>query len=514
MSDEFNPLKDIFSKEKLEKFQDSTINFFSTVIRENEKNIERVQSIFSKQEEDAPMPIKDHKVYYECPFPTPDNPFTPDDICHFPTNKTTDEKSKEETIEVTPMENSSSQNPTPSQEETSQPLTDKEVINKTASMWKYNPVASKLDPFPEYITQRGTSQYAEVLVSRVRGKKHKHDGSNCDDNFSFDFIGNCCIVALSDGAGSKKFSRLGSDEVTKQYVQSMKSSIDGLMRDASFWEGLSNPITDSLFNISCSRLALEMQNGVKSAYSALSCKFEEISQNNAYIRELGRDVNINDLACTLLTAIIIPIDTPNGVETFVATLQIGDGMVCSINEDNSFETCTKVLGSSDSGAFSGETDFITSSDMLEQSTLLRRIKISKCKTSAVVLATDGVADDYFPYENKSAMLYRDLQLNCIVPTASSDDDSSIKIVAPIREQKTIEETPKDICVAYSEDIKEFFNIDDATLWQDTSFVKNAVSVYGQSFSDDRSLNLQNWLDNYTKRGSFDDRTLFIYRTLH
>lgn len=517
MSDDFNPLKDIFSNDNINKFEDGTIKFFSAVIRENEKNLDRIQKAFSNNDDDLPMPMKDKKVYYECPFPQPDNKLTPNDICPFPNdNPSTNEniknddnsevnllKSKKDDQPLKDVENSHNDNKT---------LSDRDVINKTSSMWKYNPILSSVEPFPEYITEKSSSPYAEILASRVRGKKHKHDGSNCDDNFNFKLVQNCCVVAISDGAGSKKFSRLGSKEVTTQYTKYMCNALENLLKDTSFIDGLKKSVTDSLFNTSCSKLAVEIQNAVKSSYDALVHKYEDISKKWDYIKEVERDITLNDLSCTLLTAVIIPIETSNGIETFIATLQIGDGLICSINDTNTFDTCTKILGVSDSGAFSGETDFITTSNIIEPSNLLRRIKISKGKTSAIILATDGVADDYFPSNTKSAILYRDLQLNSIIPM-DIKDDTSIKIVPPIREQKTIEENPKDVSVAYSEDIQEFFNIDDATLWKDTSFTENAISVYGQSFSNDRSVNLQNWLDNYTKRGSFDDRTLFIYRTL-
>jgi len=134
----------------------------------------------------------------------------------------------------------------------------------------------------------------------------------------------------------------------------------------------------------------------------------------------------------------------------------------------------------------------------------------KGKTSAILLATDGVADDYFPNERKSCNLYNDLVLNGIIAT-DIKNDNSIKIVPPIREQKTIEEVPKNVCVAYCEDIKEFFNISDEVLWNDKSFIQDAVSVYLQCFSNNDGMNLESWLDNYAKRGSFDDRTLFLYR---
>ncbi len=565
MNNDFNPLKDLFPNFDPDKFQDDTVKFFSSVARENERNInaikECLQDVISSEnttpKDDTPPDSENQN--YQCPFPERKSTLTEDDICSYPKDKniteddvidveytpcTDDEPPTENTApngfdpfskpdtedynsnsttstkEVETMSNSTDDEKSkpmatpidpfaPPSKEPTKPLSDREVIDKTSSMWKYNPISSKLEIYPECMTQVESTSYAEVLASRVRGKKHKHNATNCDDYFEFSFVGNCCVVAVSDGAGSKEYSRVGAKEVTTSYVHSMKEALSTLLKDSTFLEGLSYPITDALFSKSCSKLAFELQNAVKSAYSALVSKFDDISKKDEYSAPLGRDVTINDLSCTLLSGVIIPIDTPNGLETFVVTLQIGDGLICSIDDTKPFDSCVKILGVSDSGNFSGETEFITASGMMEQSNLMRRIKVMKCKSSAVVFATDGVSDDYFPNESKACNLYNDLVLNGVIPIVTTDD-STIKIVPPIREQKTIEETPKDVCVAYSEDIQEFFGISDETLWNDKSFVNNAISVYSQCFGKDKGENLQRWLDNYTKRGSFDDRTLFIY----
>jgi len=613
MSNDFNPLKDIFSNLDVNKIQDNTANFFSSVIRSNGRNFNALKDCFqdgvtiqkdlksikydkNSDNSDTSNKVKlskksDNKTYeYECPFPQYSKGVTVtiDELCPFPKKDTPiepievpnqeevkkidpltkieenevsiedvqilgdkDDNQEDTTIQVEcqevaeppkeetkPMKFANGIDPfssfddtEPVKEETNiqdtcpkdietiteepkdvKPLTDREVIDKTSSMWKYNKIDDTIEVYPEYITQKGSTPYADILVSRVRGKKHKHNGTNCDDYFDFSLVGNCCIVAVSDGAGSKMYSRIGAKEVTTEYVKSMSSSLKALLKDNAFLEGLSYPVTDSLFNKSCSSIALELQNAIKCAYSSLLCKYEEISKKWDYIKPLERDIVLNDLSCTLLTAVIIPIETSNGVETFIATLQIGDGLICSMNEENPFDNCTKVLGVSDSGNFSGETEFITSANMMEQSNLMRRIKIMKGKSSAIMLATDGVADDYFPNDTKCCMLYSDLKLNGIIPV-DIKDDAPIKIVPPIRQQKTIEENPRDVSIAYSEDIQEFFKISNETLWKDKSFIENAVSVYNKCFSSDRSKNLESWLDNYTKRGSFDDRTLFIYRPL-
>lgn len=586
MSNNFNPLKDIFSNFDLHKVQDDTINLFSTIARESERNIsafvdclqDTIQSNInldiktSNSSDSSSTNVEGVNVFsnYECPIPQRSNPITMEDMFNFSnsadssiiSNEVLDndiidiEINKESNNEdIDTMNNSNPIDPfspieeestidtsttdisnnevdlkksfdvidpfsspvedkstTKNSESTNKPLTDREVINKTSSMWKYNPIADSLEVYPEYITSTESTPYAKIIASRVRGKKHKYNSTNCDDYFKYSVVGNCCIVGVSDGAGSKVYSRIGAKEVTTSYVRTMSSAVENLLKDSSFLEGLSYPVTDALFNKSCSKVALELQNSVKSSYSALVSKFEDISKNENYSKPLGRELSINDLSCTLLSAIIIPLETSNGVETFVATLQIGDGLICSIDSSKSFGTASKILGISDSGNFSGETEFITANGMMEQSNLMRRIKVMKGKTSAIILTTDGVADDYFPNESKSCNLYNDLILNGII-RLNLKQDNSIKLVPPIREQKTIEKNPKDVCVAYCEDIQDFFKISDETLWNDKSYIENAVSVYSQLLDNNESKNLENWLDNYTKRGSFDDRTLFLYQNI-
>ncbi|MCD7800760.1 MAG: protein phosphatase 2C domain-containing protein [Ruminococcus sp.] len=572
MSDDFNPLKDIFSKQSLEKFQNDTVNLISSVVRGSERSLNAFKDCLPTHQEDSKVDSHNDdtsSVTYECPFPQRNQTFSTDDIFNFNANNHvsssevidvdytevietfkedidtmnsvnstdpfgTETSNSTHKVDSTTNQEVSTKDDTSFKSESykhtnfdaidpfspaddistdakeSKPLTDREVIDRTSSMWKYNPIKDTLELYPEYATETGTTPYARIVSSRVRGKKHKHNATNCDDYFKFSLVGNCCIVGVSDGAGSKAYSRVGAKEVTTSYVSAMSSAVETLLKDSSFLEGLSYPVTDSLFNKSCSRVALELQNAVKSAYSSLVSKFDDISKDENYSKPLGRKLSINDLSCTLLSAVIIPIETKVGIETFIATLQIGDGLICSIDANQPFDTATKILGASDSGSFSGETEFITANGMVEQSNLMRRIKVMKGKTSAILLATDGVADDYFPNERKSCNLYNDLVLNGIIAT-DIKNDNSIKIVPPIREQKTIEEVPKNVCVAYCEDIKEFFNISDEVLWNDKSFIQDAVSVYLQCFSNNDGMNLESWLDNYAKRGSFDDRTLFLYR---
>ena len=62
------------------------------------------------------------------------------------------------------------------------PLSDDDVTARTASMWKYLPVPEdQPEPYPETI--QGTVDFpgSRIIAARVRGKMHKHEGTNCDD---------------------------------------------------------------------------------------------------------------------------------------------------------------------------------------------------------------------------------------------------------------------------------------------------------------------------------------------
>ena len=77
-----------------------------------------------------------------------------------------------------------------------------EVIEHPAHMWKYFPVPeNQPEPFPEYKTLNLELPECSIIASRVRGKKHKHEGTNCDDWFEVSNYGKIACIAVADGAG-------------------------------------------------------------------------------------------------------------------------------------------------------------------------------------------------------------------------------------------------------------------------------------------------------------------------
>ena len=73
-------------------------------------------------------------------------------------------------------------------------------------MWQYHPVPpAEPDPHPESdALERLTPEECRLLAARVRGKKHKHEGTNCDDWYVVATAGPWTIIAVSDGAESRK----------------------------------------------------------------------------------------------------------------------------------------------------------------------------------------------------------------------------------------------------------------------------------------------------------------------
>lgn len=73
----------------------------------------------------------------------------------------------------------------------------------TSALWQYLPLPDGLDRHEEYAAA-SLEAVSEQLVfgARVRGRKHKHEGTNCDDWFEFDTVGDWTLMAVSDGAGS------------------------------------------------------------------------------------------------------------------------------------------------------------------------------------------------------------------------------------------------------------------------------------------------------------------------
>jgi len=334
----------------------------------------------------------------------------------------------------------------------------------------------------------------KIIGARVRGKKHKHDGTNCDDWFEFAAAGPWTIIAVSDGAGSKKLSRVGAKAATAAAIRELTAQLaNHRLAPRDSHEDWKLPSAD----VEYVRDALIRT--MTTAFLAVKAACDERTSDPAIEAYLGRKPEVNDFSATLLLAVHLPLGDDRD---FVMACQIGDGMSAAITRSGS----AILLGEADVGGYSGETDFLTSTPKLAADHLGRKIMMFVGPIQAVMVMTDGVADDYFPPEAHMGRLWGDLVVNGI-PDIERASDSTPTIDAP-------EETTEywDRGQALKANLRSSAALADklgvpldallaqGTLLPATPFDSSVAAAHER---------LRIWLDAYQVRGSFDDRTLVL-----
>jgi len=399
------------------------------------------------------------------------------------------------------------------------PLSDAAVTAHTASLWKYLPLpAGEPENSPQYGTEYQEFEGGRLIAARVRGKKHKHEGTNCDDWMEVAHcgdLGDIAILLVSDGAGSKHYSRLGSRESCQAALSFLKRGVIELEAQTDFLKfKLAQDFSSAEFSEVCGKLVQLVQQSVLAGRKAVEAAFEARKQDEGYMKPLGRELVLSDFAATLLVTLVIPV--PRLQEQLIVSCQVGDGMIAALDTRGKFGTALRLLADGDSGEFSGETDFLTSSKMTELAELQRRTKISRCRADLVMAMTDGVADDYDPNKPELYGLYFDLLANNVL----RDDSCSIAGLTP-EESELLRSTPApvsypwvnnpqvQVALQYEERLLDAFGMTLEEMWQKQEILRYASVGVTIQPKERPEQKLKQWLDNYTRRGSFDDRTLAL-----
>jgi len=395
------------------------------------------------------------------------------------------------------------------------PDVEKKIIQAS---WNYLPVPGGLDEHTEFATknQLGCRGY-RLLGARARGKKHKHEGTNCDDWFEFDNTDHWNLIAVSDGAGSKKFSRVGAKAACVAALESLKSNLPAPTTAISTsTDILEDQLPDQLTQfVESSRMV--MASAMVAAYEGIvdACKKRQNPGVEVdYIKELDREIALSDLYCTLLLTAETEILVEDKPTNLIITCQIGDGMTSLVSHSLN----TKVLGEAESGEFSGQTEFVTSKGEVTIEKALSKTIATLSGLNCLMSMTDGVADDYFPGETESIRLFSDLQLNGILPpldfsNCEPTSDSQVGASPTIHDDQyldyviTISSEPVELPIASSERLAESLNIP----IPDFLTNQNLLQKYRKDIAEttEREIKLLKWVDAYHVRGSFDDRTIVV-----
>lgn len=441
-----------------------------------------------------------------------------------------------------PSKNSSeapNQTPSPSTEQLSPPSLKDEESPSTEKLqspvmpqWKYVPIPEdEPDRHEEFDCQSDISPNGlKIIGARVRGKKHKHEGTNCDDWFKFAVSGNWTIIAVADGAGSKKFSRVGakaSCEATVAYL--VKELANHTISERETKEDLANDLkrnSDWAFpkpDIDFVQNALHK--AIESAYDGLQKEVDRRYKDTDYYKALGhKHIDIKDLSTTLLLAVHTQILIAGELYDFVLTCQIGDGMLVAISQEGRLS----LIGQPDSGEYAGQTEFLTSKNQLERHNLVQKTSFFPGKLKALMVMTDGVADNYFPPNTGMLELYGDLVLNRVISIATPNHENinyclrttQLPSLSEVqRKQHLFRDEVERILPENTNEPKSIslYSVAKYAGELGKSSVQEVVEspdllaagILAESMKYPPEKNLEIWLDSYYQKGSFDDRTLVI-----
>lgn len=387
------------------------------------------------------------------------------------------------------------------------------------ALWKYFPVPEKPEKHDEYATLYEETNKMKILGARVRGKKHKHEATNCDDWFEVKREGDWTIVAVSDGAGSCKYSRIGAKAACQGAIKYISEELrEYTLKEREIWvaEDFNRNNDNGEFigkfkKDDIDRIQNIIHNSIKKAYDAVVEAKEARDDSKSIYLEINRNLSIKDFSATLLVLIQTFVMHKGEEYSLALSCQIGDGMIVSI--DSNYKL--KLLGQAEGGDYSGETEFLTSEKKLEKEYLYRKTHIDFARNKALFVMTDGVADDYFPNDPMLLNLYGDLIINNIIkikPNESKKDD--LEESAFDIEERAVRITGNGLIekkVKSFEKLKKQVNKENEELFRDINVMLRAINKKDELITDEEQNNpaerLMIWLDSYHKKGSFDDRTL-------
>ena len=272
------------------------------------------------------------------------------------------------------------------------------------TLWEDNPTPNDA-PFqkPNEAVQSATTPTEPsltVLGASQRGRSHAQVGSFRDDHFTIRLGANpddWHFVAVADGAGSARFSREGSRLACETCINDPQSGLAALFQSRR--EELDDEINSFLD-------AASGTSEVDISAKLPQTLFEKIFCTSVYyagiaIANASKDANakLGDFNTTLLCAAFkrIPKTEQTPARWIVLSYWVGDGGLAIFRPNGTQGVLA--LGTPDGGEFAGQTRFLTMPSELAQEAICKRLRLAVVEDfQALVLASDGITDPFFPAE--------------------------------------------------------------------------------------------------------------------
>lgn len=263
-------------------------------------------------------------------------------------------------------------------------------------MWEVKEPKENLPYSKTHSDHQGLKEdIATCIAASLRGRSHAHDAWFREDDFTMDYDdeNQVLILAVSDGAGSYRHSRKGSEIVCRKSVEITKRELrkegDGENLFIAAQKYINNKITLEEMEKCVARVL-----GVKSALGAYSAIGQQAKTDGIPIK--GREKTSEEdgykydgFAATMLLATIFCVEQ----KWCIATFWVGDGAMVAIDKDDIFR-----LGEPDHGKDVSSTNFLTHLTWNENNIANELVRRSKFyffdSLEHIYIMTDGVSDPW------------------------------------------------------------------------------------------------------------------------
>lgn len=278
----------------------------------------------------------------------------------------------------------------PKEAEAQEPVGEPRPAPIKAATWQTEPVAEPWAPkavaqaFPELdradhadheTIERILPGGWRLLGASRRGRKQAHDARFREDAMSFGSLPNITVLAVADGAGSSRLSRIGSHVAVRETVRRLLESTKALAESEQ---------SDS------SKLETMLKAALTAAVKAARQRVIDVAEKAS--------LSPKEFRSTLLTVL----HWRDAGNELLLSNQVGDGAIAVLQSDQTI----RKFGDADSGAFSGEVScFLTDEEAARKADNIQSIT-DVDRVEALLLCSDGIEDPFYPIDKKALDIFR------------------------------------------------------------------------------------------------------------